>query len=61
MNGGSGTVGRGHILIVFILVSFQMNDLVRDKFMDKKGNIKPYQEIIAGCCVSDSIIIDSCH
>lgn len=29
-----------------------MNDLVRDKLTDKKGNISPYAEVLAGCCVS---------
>lgn len=29
-----------------------MNDFVRDKLTDKKGNITPYGEILAGCCVS---------
>lgn len=31
---------------------FQVNDFVRDKFYDKKGNIAMYGEIIAGGCVS---------
>jgi solute carrier family 25 (mitochondrial aspartate/glutamate transporter), member 12/13 len=29
-----------------------MNDLVRDKFMDKNGNLPIYGEVIAGGCVS---------
>ena len=29
-----------------------MNDLVRDKLMDKKGNITLGGEILAGACVS---------
>lgn len=29
-----------------------MNDLVRDKLTDKNGNITPYAEVMAGCCVS---------
>lgn len=34
---------------------FQMNDLVRDKMTDKKGNISPHAEVLAGCCVSIDI------
>jgi hypothetical protein len=30
-----------------------MNDLVRDKFMDKNGNLPLYGEILAGGCVSN--------
>lgn len=33
-------------------IFFQVNDFVRDKFMDKKGNIPAPAEILAGCCVS---------
>lgn len=29
-----------------------MNDLMRDKFMDKNGNLPLYGEVIAGGCVS---------
>lgn len=35
-----------------------MNDFVRDKLTDKKGNISPYAEVLAGCCVSYSIILN---
>ena len=31
---------------------FQVNDFVRDKFMDKNGNLPLYGEIISGACVS---------
>lgn len=33
-----------------------MNDFVRDKLTDKKGNISPYAEVLAGCCVSYLLI-----
>jgi hypothetical protein len=32
---------------------FQVNDFVRDKFMDKNGNLPLYGEIISGACVSE--------
>jgi hypothetical protein len=37
---------------------FQVNDFVRDKFMDKNGNLPLYGEVISGACVSD---LDSVH
>jgi hypothetical protein len=33
-----------------------MNDLMRDKFMDKNGNLPIYGEVIAGGCVSGNLI-----
>lgn len=33
-------------------IKLTVNDLVRDKFMDKNGNIQMYAEILAGACVS---------
>ena len=30
----------------------QVNDFVRDKFMDKNGNLPLFGEIISGACVS---------
>lgn len=34
-------------------IKLTVNDFVRDKFMDKKGNLPLYGEIISGACVSD--------
>lgn len=34
-----------------------MNDLMRDKFMDKNGNLPLYGEVIAGGCVSAKFMI----
>jgi len=33
-------------------IKLTMNDLVRDKFTDKQGNIPKWAEIMAGACVS---------
>lgn len=38
--------------MLYMFPHFQVNDFVRDKFYDKKGNIPMYGEIIAGGCVS---------
>lgn len=34
-------------------IKLTVNDFVRDKLMDKKGNIHFFEEVIAGGCVSD--------
>lgn len=34
-------------------IKLTVNDFVRDKFMDKNGNLPLYGEIISGACVSD--------
>lgn len=33
-------------------IKLTVNDLVRDKFTDKQGNISRYAEVLAGACVS---------
>lgn len=33
-------------------IKLTVNDFVRDKFMDKNGNLQLYGEIISGACVS---------
>lgn len=33
-------------------IKLTVNDFVRDKFMNKNGNIPLYGEIISGACVS---------
>lgn len=33
-------------------IKLTVNDFVRDKFMDKNGNLPLYGEIISGACVS---------
>nr|XP_032513147.1 calcium-binding mitochondrial carrier protein Aralar1 isoform X1 [Danaus plexippus plexippus] len=38
-------------------IKLTMNDLVRDKFMDKKGNISLYAEILAGACAGGSQVV----
>ncbi|CAG9559556.1 unnamed protein product [Danaus chrysippus] len=38
-------------------IKLTMNDLVRDKFMDKKGNISIYAEILAGACAGGSQVV----
>ncbi|XP_065334987.1 calcium-binding mitochondrial carrier protein Aralar1 isoform X3 [Cloeon dipterum] len=38
-------------------IKLTMNDLVRDKFMDKNGNLPLYGEIIAGGCAGGSQVI----
>lgn len=38
-----------------------MNDFVRDKLTDKKGNIAPHAEILAGCCVSIVLYLGLCY
>ncbi|XP_074025738.1 calcium-binding mitochondrial carrier protein aralar1 isoform X2 [Leptinotarsa decemlineata] len=38
-------------------IKLTMNDLVRDKLMDKNGNIPIYGEVIAGCCAGGSQVI----
>lgn len=38
-------------------IKLTVNDLVRDKFMDKKGNISLYAEIIAGACAGGSQVV----
>ncbi|KAF2894245.1 hypothetical protein ILUMI_11928 [Ignelater luminosus] len=38
-------------------IKLMVNDLVRDKFYDKKGNIALYGEIIAGACAGASQVI----
>lgn len=37
-------------------IKLTVNDLVRDKFTDKKGNIPLWAEIMAGSCVSFCIL-----
>lgn len=34
-------------------IKLTVNDFVRDKFMDKNGNLPLYGEIMSGACVSD--------
>lgn len=36
-------------------IKLTVNDFVRDKFMDKNGNLQLYGEIISGACVSKPI------
>jgi len=36
-------------------IKLTVNDFVRDKFMDKNGNLPLYGEIISGACVSKPI------
>lgn len=36
-------------------IKLTVNDFVRDKFMDKQGNISKWAEIISGGCVSDTL------
>lgn len=38
-------------------IKLTMNDLVRDKLMDKNGNIPLWGEIVAGCCAGGSQVI----
>lgn len=38
-------------------IKLTVNDLMRDKFMDKNGNIAPHGEIIAGACAGASQVI----
>ncbi|KAL0832532.1 hypothetical protein ABMA28_000742 [Loxostege sticticalis] len=38
-------------------IKLTVNDLVRDKFMDKKGNIPLYAEILAGACAGGSQVV----
>ncbi|KAG5887871.1 hypothetical protein JTB14_011406 [Gonioctena quinquepunctata] len=38
-------------------IKLTMNDLVRDKLMDKNGNLPLYGEILAGCCAGGSQVI----
>ncbi|KAJ8733509.1 hypothetical protein PYW08_001807 [Mythimna loreyi] len=38
-------------------IKLTMNDLVRDKFTDKKGNIPMYAEILAGACAGGSQVV----
>lgn len=38
-------------------IKLTVNDLVRDKFLDKNGNIPLWAEILAGGCVSLSNIL----
>ncbi|GLH10269.1 Calcium-binding mitochondrial carrier protein Aralar1 [Gryllus bimaculatus] len=38
-------------------IKLTMNDLVRDKFMDKNGNLPLYGEIIAGACAGGSQVV----
>lgn len=33
-------------------IKLTVNDFVRDKFMDKNGNLPLYGEIVSGACVS---------
>lgn len=33
-------------------IKLTVNDFVRDKFMDKNGNLQLYGEIVSGACVS---------
>lgn len=33
-------------------IKLTVNDLVRDKFTDKQGNIERWSEVLAGACVS---------
>jgi solute carrier family 25 (mitochondrial aspartate/glutamate transporter), member 12/13 len=33
-------------------IKLTVNDLVRDKFTDKQGNIPRWSEVLAGACVS---------
>lgn len=40
-------------------IKLTVNDFVRDKFMDKNGNLPLYGEIISGACVS-SLLLLSC-
>jgi solute carrier family 25 aspartate/glutamate transporter 12/13 len=35
-------------------IKLTVNDFVRDKFMDKNGNLPLFGEIISGACVSIS-------
>lgn len=35
-------------------IKLTVNDFVRDKFMDKNGNLPMFGEIISGACVSIS-------
>lgn len=37
----------------------QVNDLVRDKLMDKKGNLPLWAEVLSGGCVSYLIFFTS--
>lgn len=34
-------------------IKLTVNDFVRDKFMDKNGNLPVYGEIMSGACVSN--------
>lgn len=36
-------------------IKLTVNDFVRDKFMDKNGNLPLYGEIMSGACVSISL------
>lgn len=38
-------------------IKLTVNDLVRDKLMDKKGNISLYSEVIAGACAGGSQVV----
>jgi solute carrier family 25 aspartate/glutamate transporter 12/13 len=38
-------------------IKLTVNDLVRDKFLDKQGNIPKWAEILAGGCVSFLLLI----
>ncbi|KAI8423984.1 hypothetical protein MSG28_002643 [Choristoneura fumiferana] len=38
-------------------IKLTVNDLVRDKFMDKNGNISIYAEILAGACAGGSQVV----
>lgn len=36
-------------------IKLTVNDFVRDKFMDKNGNLPMFGEIVSGACVSISL------
>jgi hypothetical protein len=36
-------------------IKLTVNDLVRDKFTDKQGNIPRWSEVLAGACVSSFV------
>lgn len=40
-------------------IKLTVNDFVRDKFMDKNGNLPMFGEIVSGACVSISLTRDS--
>ena len=41
-------------------IKLTVNDLVRDKFFDKQGNIPGWAEVLAGGCVSLKVVIFEC-